>query len=299
MVPIVIILLLSTALMMPVRTDGRTSQSSSPPSQPAPPCALQHGEPTAVVLGGDDAGTGAAWAMASLGIKTLLVLTHRRDLGGDPSSFYHDGGHMVRTGGGLNDMLLCSTTSTCSSASSQEQHGGNTNVAGGPGAAFLFFDTLLRTSPLNASLEIIEGYIALPHSGTVDAAGRVSSVTLLHHDGSTCSVRTKYAVDGSPEGYGAAAFSLPVVFGREALHNESTDDPTTRAEPYAGRRSFSVNGHGAPIEAWSDRSVETVDISSGEMTAAFPVRFPEVFSLPFQDSHCVCSEPVLVRSINS
>ena len=240
---------------------ARASARFGDPSQ-TPPCALRQGEPTAVVLGGDDAGTGAAWALASLGVKTLLVITHRRDLGGDPASFYHDGGYMVRTAGGLNDMLLCSTNSTCAS-SATEQHGGNTNVAGGPGAAFLFFDTLLRTAPLNASLEIIEGYIAQPHSGDVDTAGRVSGVTLLHHNGSTCAVRAKYAVDGSPEGYGAAAFSLPVVFGREAWHNESRDDPTTKAEPYAGRRSFSVDGHGPPVEAWSDRSVETEDISSG------------------------------------
>ena len=249
-------ILLLGALLLPA--------AGSSTAQPAPaPCALRRGEPTAVVLGGDDAGTGAAWALASLGVKTLLALTHRRDIGGDPASFYHDGGRMVRNGGGLNDMLLCSTNSSCGASSSAEQSGGNTNVAGGPGAAFLFFDTLLRTAPLNASLEIIEGYIALPHSGTVDAAERVSGVTLLHRDGSTCSVRAKYAIDGSPEGYGAAAFSLPVIFGREALHNESTDDPTTKAEPYAGRRSFSVNGHGPPIEAWSDRAVETVDISSG------------------------------------
>ena len=107
---------------------------------------------------------------------------------------------------------------------------------------------------------MIEGYIALPHSGQVDAALRVESVSLLHRNSSTCSVTAKYVVDGTPEGYGVAAFSLPVVFGREALHNESTDDPTTRAEPYAGRRTFSVNGHGPPIESWSDRSVETEDV---------------------------------------
>ena len=114
MVPIVTLLLLNPLLL-----PAETSQTSGAPSssQPAPPCALRRGEPTAVVLGGDDAGTGAAWALASLGVKTLLVLTHRRDLGGDPTSFYHDGGHMVRAGGGLNDMLLCSTDSTCSGPS--------------------------------------------------------------------------------------------------------------------------------------------------------------------------------------
>eukprot|EP01052_Picozoa_sp_SAG31_P008720 SAG31_NODE_444_length_15625_cov_6.047469_7_plen_494_part_00 len=230
---------------------------------PAPPCPLRRGQPTAVVLGGDDAGTGAAWALASLGVDTLLVLTHRRDLGGDPASFYHDGGHMVRNGGGLNDLLLCSANSSCDASSSAESRGGNANIAGGPGAAFLFFDTLLRTKPLNQSLEILEGYIAMPKSGEVDQAGRIVGVTLLHRNGSTCFVRAKYAIDGTPEGYGAAAFSLPVIFGREALHNHSSDDPTTRAEPYAGRRSFSVNGHGAPVEVWSDRSVETQDVSSG------------------------------------
>ena len=85
---------------------------NSPPQR----CKLTRaGDPTAIVLGGDDAGTGAAWALASLGVKTLLVLTHRRDLGGDPASFYHDGGDMVRNGGGLNDLLLCSTNNTCAS----------------------------------------------------------------------------------------------------------------------------------------------------------------------------------------
>ena len=90
---------------------------TKPGREPAPsPCQLTRGaDPTAIVLGGDDAGTGAAWALASLGVRTLLVLTHRRDLGGDPASFYHDGGKMVRNGGGLNDLLLCSTNSTCAS----------------------------------------------------------------------------------------------------------------------------------------------------------------------------------------
>ena len=51
-----------------------------------------------------------------------------------------------------------------------------------------------------------------------------------------------YVIDGSPEGYGAAAFGLPVVFGREALNDSAELDPTLRSEPYAGRRTFSVGG---------------------------------------------------------
>jgi len=91
-------------------------------------CHLRGAAPLVVVLGGDDAGTGAAWAAASLGVETLLVLDHRRNLGGDPSSFYHDGGHMVRSGGGLNRMLLDSDPDPACS-----QHGDNCNTASGPG----------------------------------------------------------------------------------------------------------------------------------------------------------------------
>ena len=239
------------------------AEAAAAPEPPPPPCALRNGEPTAVVLGGDDAGTGAAWALATLGVRTLLVLTHRRDLGGDPTSFYHDGGHMVRTGGGLNDLLLHGRPLY----DKGEQGGGNENVVGGPGAAFLFFDTLLRSAPLNHSLEIMEGYIALPRSGEVTADGGVAGLALLHRNGSTCTVRCRYAVDGTPEAYGAAAFGLPVVFGRERWHNETGDDPTTRAEAYAGRRSFTTQlHHGPPIDAWSDKAVERVDTSSGAGT---------------------------------
>ena len=64
-----------------------------------PPCEVP--STTAVVLGGDDAGTGAAWALATLGVPTVLVLSASRDLGGDPAWFYNDG---IRAGrGGRND----------------------------------------------------------------------------------------------------------------------------------------------------------------------------------------------------
>ena len=131
-----------------------------------------------------------------------------------------------------------------------------------PRGAFLYYDTLFRTHPLNASLEIVTGYIAQPSSGVVDSGGRPTGLSLLHRNGSSCFVACEYVVDGSPEGWGAAAFGLPVIFGREALTNKSTDDPTVRGEAYAGRRTFAVDGRGPPIESWSDRSVETVDVSS-------------------------------------
>ena len=60
-----------------------------------PPCEVA--STTAVVLGGDDAGTGAAWALATLRVPTVLVLSAPRDLGGDPAWFYNDG---IRAGGG-------------------------------------------------------------------------------------------------------------------------------------------------------------------------------------------------------
>jgi hypothetical protein len=199
------------------------------------------------VLGGDDAGTGAAWAAARLGVPTVLVLTHRRDLGGDPTTFYHDGAGMVPSGGGLNVELLDSGNSS---------NGDDANVPGGPGAAFIFFDTLFRTAPLNQSLEIIEGYIAAPNSGVVDEkTGRVQSVELINGDsGERCVLQCQYVIDGSPEGFGASAFGLPIVFGREARANSS--DPTLDNEQYAGRRTFAVGGTGPPVDSWSDPAVE-------------------------------------------
>jgi len=168
---------------------------------------------------------------------------------------------MQLTAGGLNTRLLQSDPDAAG-----QQHGDNRNVAGGPGTAFLFFDTLLRTAPLNSTLELIEGYVALAGSGTVDALGRASGLTLLHRNGSMCAVACRYVIDGSPEGYGAAAFGLPVVFGREAWHNSTADDATTRAEAYAGRRTFAVGGNGPPVDPWSDKAVEREDTSSGAGT---------------------------------
>eukprot|EP00038_Savillea_parva_P014470 m.11058 g.11058 ORF g.11058 m.11058 type:complete len:961 (-) comp2813_c0_seq1:195-3077(-) len=240
----------------PQHRASSTQHTSSHQATP-PPCATPAGVVPAsklCVLGGDDAGTGAAWAAATLGISTTLVLTHRRDLGGDPTSFYHDGAQMVPSGGGLNMLLFKS-----GNPSGKVPFG---NTLGGPGAAFLFFDTLFRTAPLNQTLMVLEDYIAAPGSGKVGADGRPVSVELVHRETlDRCILSCSYVVDGSPEGWGAAAFGLPIVFGREALENST--DPTLRFEPYAGRRSFSVGGHGAPVDAWSDPTVERTDTSSG------------------------------------
>jgi len=140
----------------------------------------------------------------------------------------------------------------------------------GPGSVFLWFDTLFRTAPLNATLEILPDYIALPAGGVVDTGGSVRGLTLLHRNGSMCRITCRYVVDGSPEGYGAAAFGLPVVFGREALRNGSTWVAATRNEPYAGRRVYSRGGHGPPVIEWSDPTAETEDVSStaGSITNA-------------------------------
>ena len=44
---------------------------------------------TLLILGGDDAGTGAAWAAAKLQVPTLLVLSHPADLGGEGPYMLH------------------------------------------------------------------------------------------------------------------------------------------------------------------------------------------------------------------
>ena len=87
---------------------------------------------------------------------------------------------------------------------------------------------------------------------------------LVHRNGSGCRLECKYVVDGTPEGYGAAAFQLPVVFGREGWSPSA--DQTLDREAYAGRRSFSVGGHGPPVDSWSDKSVERDDVSAAAGT---------------------------------
>ena len=77
-----------------------------------PPCEVA--STTAVVLGGDDAGTGAAWALATLGVPTVLVLSAPRDLGGDPAWFYNDG--IRGGGGGRNDSSSAGDSHACTQA---------------------------------------------------------------------------------------------------------------------------------------------------------------------------------------
>ena len=226
-------------------------------AQAAPPCEVPSA--TVCVLGGDDAGTGVAWASATLELETLLVLTHPRDLGGDPASFYNDGigpssgSHLrYKSAGGLNYIVETS---------------GQTNL--GPGATWTFLRNLFTSAPLNHSLSMMTGWIAKPRSGEVDEDSEaVKALTLLNRDGQECRVECKYVVDGTPEGYGLAAFELPIVFGREARNAspEARSDPTSFNETYAGRRTFTVNrsdlGVRTPVLEWSDPNAETEDVSS-------------------------------------
>lgn len=62
-----------------MRLLGSLLLSSSLGGTTTPPCRTER-TPTLCVLGGDDSGTGAAWAAARLGVPTVLVLTVRARL---------------------------------------------------------------------------------------------------------------------------------------------------------------------------------------------------------------------------
>lgn len=62
-----------------MRLLGNLLLSSSLGGTTTPPCRTER-TPTLCVLGGDDSGTGAAWAAARLGVPTVLVLTVRARL---------------------------------------------------------------------------------------------------------------------------------------------------------------------------------------------------------------------------
>ena len=73
---------------------GATALAPGPPSmlskngssKPAQRDALDDNTDTVydvIILGGDDAGLGAVWAASQLELKTLLVVQHRAEIGGD------------------------------------------------------------------------------------------------------------------------------------------------------------------------------------------------------------------------
>ena len=66
-------------------------------------------------------------------------------------------------------------------------------------------------------MEIISGYLAVPHSGRSHIDNHQLEVELVGRQGETMVVRAEYVVDGSPEAYGLQAFDLPFRLGREGL----------------------------------------------------------------------------------
>jgi hypothetical protein len=160
-----------------------------------------------------------------------------RDLGGDPAWFYNDGIKDAKnsrgdypSAGGLNNII---------------EGSGNTKL--GLDKTFSFTRNLLLTPPLNESLSMMTHRKAKPGSGEVDSTNAVTALMLLHLSGSECRVKCKYVIDGTPEGYGAAAFDLPIVFGGEARNTNASspfaNDPTSFNETYAGRRTFQPGVH--------------------------------------------------------
>ena len=219
-----------------------------------------------VILGGDDAGLGAAWAAGELGIQTLLILSHPRDFGGDFTNFIPtDIAVSARTVGGVNYIYDTFARKHTNEKSGSSTAGKDGRVAPpGPSIEFLY-DYMTRYP----NVRILAGYLPKPHSGILDTKNQVKNLKLIAEDGKVVTVYCQYAIDGTPEGYGTKAFDLPVIFGREGQHKD--EDPTRNMEAFAGRRLFStlrndeveISGKVPLLEQYCDRRDEFEDNSMG------------------------------------
>ena len=223
-----------------------------------------------VILGGDDAGLGAVWAAGELGIETVLVLTHPRDFGGDFTNFIPtDIAVSARTVGGINYVYDTFARKHTNEKSGSSTAGKDGRVAP-PGASIEFLYDLVKKYP---HIKILTGYLPKPHSGVRNKKNQVKQVSVIAEDGQVIKINCQFAIDGTPEGYGAKAFDLPVVFGREGQHEDK--DPTRDMEAFAGRRLFAtyrnnyniLSGKVPLLEKYCDRRPEIKDNSM----AASPV----------------------------
>ena len=203
---------------------------------------------TLVVLGGDDAGLGAAWAAGQLGIDTLLVLSHPRDLGGDfTMSIPTDLALPPPSVGGINLVYDTFARRHTNQPSGRPDYSMNGRVAP-PGPSFEFLRNLIANL---SSVRVVSGFIARPHSGTVGSgacqhghswqsdpascngstANRscphghgaslscchnsalgdercVAGLQLISENGTVVNVTTRFVIDGTPEGCVALFFGL-------------------------------------------------------------------------------------------
>lgn len=221
---------------------------SALPAAPAPadpPCPTRAppSPSTLCIISADDAGTAAAWAAGVLGLPAVVTTWDARDVGGDVTSAVRtDLFTSARNAGGLNyvyDRFARRASDTPSGMS------GTARVAP-PGASFAFLHGVLTESPVvSPPLSLLTGWMPLPGSGRVDAAGRVTGLTLVAENGTTCALACKYVVEGSNEGYALKAFNVSTRFGREGVRNETgggrgppCSDATNCGESMAGRRVF-------------------------------------------------------------
>lgn len=193
---------------------------------------------TLVVLGGDDAGLGAAWAAGQLGIDTLLVLSHPRDFGGDfTMSIPTDLALPPPSVGGINLLYDTFARRHTNQPSGRPDYSMNGRVAP-PGPSFEFLRSVIANL---SSVRVVSGFIARPRSGTVGGCacthghasdlarcnGSIANHTCLHDHGSSLScchdselgderrvtglqlisengtvvnVTTQFVIDGTPEG---------------------------------------------------------------------------------------------------
>lgn len=191
---------------------------------------------TLCILGADDAGSGAAWAARALNISTALTSWDARDLGGDLASGVRtDLFTSARKVGGLS---LAYDRFARRAADAPCGFAGSARIAP-PGPSFAWLDGVLGHPAQPSSVDFLPGWLPLPGGGIIDALGRVSGVTLVAEDNSTCVLRCRYAIEGTGEGYALRAFNQSIRFGREGVRTGANcSDATNCGESLAGRRVF-------------------------------------------------------------
>ena len=116
-----------------------------------------------------------AWAAAKLGVPTLLVLSHPADLGGDFVSIATDMAILPAAAGGWNYVYDRFARQTANNGL-----GETVARTAPPGPTVAFLRDLLA----NSSVEIVTGYLAVPHSGQSSVNdGHQLSVELIDRNG--------------------------------------------------------------------------------------------------------------------
>ena len=145
-------------------------------SKPAQRDALDDNTDTVydvIILGGDDAGLGAVWAASQLQLKTLLVVQHRAEIGGDFVQIATDLSVYPPTIGGWNMVYDGYARRTCNHPAGGTHQSTRTAP---PGPTSRFIDDLIASS---RTITVLEGFLPQPGGARQLMNGTLLSVDLV------------------------------------------------------------------------------------------------------------------------